>query len=96
MAKELLKLGWYIGVDGPLTYKNAAKLPEIVQKMPADRLLVETDCPYLSPLPYRGKRNEPAYVRVTAECAAKIRGESLVNFAEQTTKNACEIYGLNF
>lgn len=96
MAKELLKLGWYIGVDGPLTYKNAAKLPEIVQKMPADRLLVETDCPYLSPLPYRGKRNEPAYVRVTAECAAKIRGESLVNFAEQTTKNAREIYGLNF
>ena len=95
MAKELLKLGWYIGVDGPLTYKNAAKLPEIVQNMPADRLLVETDCPYLSPLPYRGKRNEPAYVRITAECAANIRGESLADFAEQTTKNACEIYELN-
>ena len=96
MAKELLKLGWYIGVDGPLTYKNAAKLPEIVRQMPADRLLVETDCPYLSPLPYRGKRNEPAYVRITAECAANIRGESLADFAEQTTKNACEIYGVNF
>ena len=96
MAKELLKLGWYIGVDGPLTYKNAAKLPEIVRQMPADRLLVETDCPYLSPLPYRGKRNEPAYVRITAECAAQIRGESLADFAEQTTKNACEIYGVNF
>ena len=95
MAKELLKLGWYIGVDGPLTYKNAAKLPEIVQNMPADRLLVETDCPYLSPLPYRGKRNEPAYVRITAECAANIRGESLADFAEQTTKNACDIYKLN-
>ena len=95
MAKELLKLGWYIGVDGPLTYKNAAKLPEIVQNMPADRLLVETDCPYLSPLPYRGKRNEPAYVRITAECAANIRGESLADFAEQTTKNACEIYKLH-
>ncbi|MBO5514982.1 MAG: TatD family hydrolase [Schwartzia sp.] len=95
MAKELLKLGWYIGVDGPLTYKNAAKLPEIVQNMPADRLLVETDCPYLSPLPYRGKRNEPAYVRITAECAANIRGESLADFAAQTTKNACEIYELN-
>ncbi|MBP5199662.1 MAG: TatD family hydrolase [Schwartzia sp.] len=94
MAKELLKLGWYLGVDGPLTYKNAAKLPEIVQKMPADRLLVETDCPYLSPLPYRGKRNEPAYVRITAECAAEIRGESLADLASQTTKNACEIYGL--
>lgn len=96
MAKELLKLGWYIGVDGPLTYKNAAKLPEIVQKMPADRLLVETDCPYLSPLPYRGNRNEPAYVRITAECAAKIRGESLAELSEQTTKNACAVYGLNF
>jgi TatD DNase family protein len=94
MAKELLKLGWYIGVDGPLTYKNAAKLPEIVAKTPADRLLVETDCPYLSPLPYRGKRNEPAYVRITAERAAEIRGESLEDFAAQTTKNACEIYGL--
>lgn len=94
MAKELLKLGWYIGVDGPLTYKNAAKLPEIVAKTPADRLLVETDCPYLSPLPYRGKRNEPAYVRITAARAAEIRGESLEDFAAQTTKNACEIYGL--
>ena len=94
MAKELLKLGWYIGVDGPLTYKNAAKLPEIVKKMPADRLLVETDCPYLSPIPYRGRRNEPAYVRITAECATEIRGESLADFAVQTTKNACEIYGL--
>ncbi len=94
MAKELLKLGWYLGVDGPLTYKNAAKLPEIVEKMPADRLLVETDCPYLSPLPYRGKRNEPAYVRLTADCAARIRGESLEAIAEQTTKNACEIYRL--
>ena len=94
MAKELLKLGWYIGVDGPLTYKNAAKLPEIVEKMPADRLLVETDCPYLSPLPYRGKRNEPAYVRLTAQRAAQIRGESLAAFAAQTTKNARAIYGL--
>ncbi len=92
MAKELLKLGWYLGVDGPLTYKNAAKLPEIVAQMPADRLLVETDCPYLSPLPYRGRRNEPAYVRITAECAANIRGETLADFCRRTTKNACEIY----
>ena len=94
MAKELLKLGWYIGIDGPLTYKNAAKLPEIVEKMPADRLLVETDCPYLSPLPYRGKRNEPAYVRITAERAAQIRGESIEALAAQTTKNARMVYGL--
>ena len=94
MAKELLKLGWYLGVDGPLTYKNAAKLPEIIEKMPADHLLVETDSPYLSPLPYRGQRNEPAYVRITAEKAAEIRGEGFADFAAQTTRNACEIYGL--
>ena len=89
-----MKLGWRLGVDGPLTYKNAAKLPEIVAKMPADRLLVETDCPYLSPLPYRGRRNEPAYVRLTAERAAEIRGESLEDFAAQTTRNAREVYGI--
>ncbi|MBQ8697790.1 MAG: TatD family hydrolase [Schwartzia sp.] len=94
MARELLKLGWYLGVDGPLTYKNAAKLPEIIEKMPADRLLVETDCPYLSPLPYRGQRNEPAYVRITAEKAAEIRGESLETFSAQTTANACAVYNL--
>ena len=94
MARELLRLGWYIGIDGPLTYKNAAKLPEIVKKLPADRVLVETDSPYLAPHPYRGKRNEPAYVRLTAECAAALRGESPEDFAAQTTKNAREVYGL--
>lgn len=94
MAEELLKLGWYLGVDGPLTWKNAAKLPEIVQKIPSDRLLVETDSPYLTPVPYRGKRNEPAYVRAVAEFAAELRGESLENFAARTTQNARDIYGI--
>lgn len=94
MARELLRLGWYLGVDGPLTYKNAAKLPDIVRRMPADRLLVETDSPYLSPLPYRGKRNEPAFVRLTAEYAARLRGETPEDFAARTTENACAVYGL--
>lgn len=94
MAEELLKLGWYLGVDGPLTWKNTAKLPEIVQKIPSDRLLVETDSPYLTPVPYRGKRNEPAYVRAVAEFAAELRGESLENFAARTTQNARDIYGI--
>ena len=94
MAEELLKLGWYLGVDGPLTWKNAAKLPEIVQKMPADRLLVETDCPYLTPVPHRGKRNEPAYVRLVAEFAAELRGETIEQFAERTTQNARDIYSI--
>lgn len=94
MAVELLKLGWYLGIDGPITYKNAAKAPEIIRRLPADRILVETDSPYLSPQPYRGKRNEPAYVRATAEFAAMLRGEDAEAFALQTTKNARELYGI--
>ena len=94
MAQELLKLGFFLGVDGPLTYKNAARLPEIVRKLPADRILVETDSPYLTPVPKRGQRNEPAFVRYVAEFAAGLRGESLERFAEQTTRNAMEIYGI--
>lgn len=94
MAEELLKLGWYLGVDGPLTWKNAAKLPEIVQKMPADRLLLETDCPYLTPVPHRGKRNEPAYVRFVAEKVAELRGETLEDTADRTTQNARDVYGI--
>ena len=92
MAKELLKLDWFIGVDGPLTFKNAAKLPEIVQAVPLERILVETDCPYMAPVPMRGKRNEPAFVLHVAEKLAQLRGESLEKIAEQTTKNAQELY----
>ncbi|MCR5559091.1 MAG: TatD family hydrolase [Schwartzia sp.] len=94
MAAELLKLGWYLGIDGPITYKNAVKAPEILRKLPLERILVETDSPYLSPQPYRGKRNEPAYVRTTAEFAASVRGEAFEEFALQTTKNARELYSL--
>lgn len=94
MAKELLKLGWFLGVDGPLTFKNAAKLPEIVAKIPLDRLLVETDCPYLAPVPKRGKRNEPAFVYYTAEKVAQIRNISLEEVANQTTQNALNLFKL--
>ena len=92
MAKELLKLDWFIGVDGPLTFKNAARQPEIVQAVPLERILVETDCPYMAPVPMRGKRNEPAFVLHVAEKLAQLRGESLEKIAEQTTKNAQELY----
>lgn len=94
MAQEVLKLDWFLGVDGPLTYKNAAKLPEIVQAVPLERLLVETDAPYLAPVPMRGKQNEPAFVRYVAEKIADLRGISLEKVAAQTTANACELYGL--
>ena len=94
MAAELLKGDWYFGIDGPLTYKNAAKLPEIVQRLPAERILVETDSPYLSPMPFRGKRNEPAHVLYIAKKAAELRGESLEAFARATRENTRELYGI--
>ena len=94
MAAELLKGDWYFGIDGPLTYKNAAKLPEIVQRLPAKRILVETDSPYLSPMPFRGKRNEPAHVLYVAKKAAELRGESLEAFARATRENTRDLYGI--
>lgn len=92
IAQELVKMGWFIGVDGPLTFKNAAKLPEIVQKLPLERIVVETDCPYMAPVPMRGKRNEPAFVYHVAAKLAQLRGESLEKLARQTTANALELY----
>ena len=94
MAAELLKGDWYFGIDGPLTYKNAAKLPKIVQRLPAERILVETDSPYLSPMPFRGKRNEPAHVLYVAKKAAELRGESLEDFARATRENTRALYGI--
>ena len=94
MAAELLKGDWYFGIDGPLTYKNAAKLPEIVQRLPAERILVETDSPYLSPMPFRGRRNEPAHVLYVAKKAAELRGESLEDFARATRENTRALYGI--
>ena len=93
IAEELVKMGWYIGVDGPLTFKNAAKLPDIVKVLPLERILVETDCPYMAPVPKRGKRNEPAYVQYVAEKLAELRGEPVEKVLEQTTRNAMELYG---
>ncbi len=95
MAREVLKMDWFLGVDGPLTYKNAAKLPEIVQALPLERLLIETDAPYLAPVPMRGKQNEPAFVKYVAEKVAELKGISLEEVAAQTSANALELYGLN-
>lgn len=95
LARELLKLGWYLGVDGPVTYGNAKKSLEIVREIPLDRLLLETDSPYLTPHPYRGRRNEPGLVRLVAEKIAELREIPLAELAAQTTRNAREIYGLD-
>lgn len=95
MAKELLHAGWFLGVDGPLTFKNAAKLPEIVQKIPLDHLLLETDSPYLAPVPERGHRNEPAFVRYVAEKVAVLRGISVEEVARFSSENARNLFGLS-
>ena len=94
MAREVWKLGFLIGVDGPLTFKNAAKLPEVVREVPRELLLIETDSPYMAPVPNRGKRNEPAYVKFVAEKVAEIRGETFEEIAEYTTRNAVDLYNI--
>ena len=91
-ARELWKLGYYVGIDGPLTFKNAGKLPAIVREAPQDKLLIETDSPYLAPVPKRGKRNEPAYVVHVAAKIAELRGETVEEVARYTTENARRLY----
>ena len=93
-AAECLELGLYISFAGMVTFKKSDALRAVAATIPADRILVETDSPYLSPHPKRGKRNEPANVVLTAECVAKVREVSLEDFAAQTTENARRLFGL--
>lgn len=94
VAKEILKLGGYISLAGTVTFKNAKNLLEVAKIVPEDKLLIETDCPYLTPEPNRGKRNEPSNVLYTAKKIAEIREESFEKIAEITTKNAKKFYGI--
>lgn len=89
-----LDLGFYISFSGIVTFKNAQQVHESAQIVPSDRLLIETDCPFLAPVPKRGKRNEPAYVRYVAEAIASLRGVSLETLAAQTTANAYRLFNL--
>jgi TatD DNase family protein len=91
-AKACLDIGLYISFAGMLTYKNAENLRQVAATIPLDRLLVETDSPYLAPMPMRGKRNEPAHIRHTAEWLAKARGEELDAICEATTRNAKTLF----
>jgi TatD DNase family protein len=93
-AEALLERGFTISFSGIVTFKNGKELLEIARDVPADRILVETDSPFLAPVPRRGKPNRPAYVRHTAARIAEIRGEPLADFAAQTYANACRIFGL--
>ncbi|MCI8335550.1 MAG: TatD family hydrolase [Peptococcaceae bacterium] len=95
MAKVCLKLGWKLSIGGPVTFSNAKNLPEVVAKTPLEELLIETDCPYLAPHPFRGRTNEPALVRLVAEKIASIKGLGLEKTAEILTRNSKQIYGLD-
>jgi TatD DNase family protein len=93
-AQACLELGLYISFAGMLTYKKSQALRELVKEIPRERIVVETDAPYLAPQPMRGKRNEPSFVRVTANALAELMGLSPNEFARQTTANACRLFGL--
>ena len=93
-AKACLEMGLFISFAGMLTYKTAQDLRDVAKDVPLDRLLVETDCPYLAPVPHRGKRNEPAYVAHTAACLAEVKGVTPAVIGEQTTCNAHQFFGI--
>lgn len=95
IAKECMEMNFYISLGGPVTFKNAKKPKEVAKEIPLDKLLIETDCPYLAPHPYRGKRNEPAYVKLVAEQIAELKGISLADVAKKTTENAKKIFDIN-
>ncbi|AIZ58815.1 MULTISPECIES: TatD family hydrolase [Bacillus] len=94
-AKVCMDMNFYISFGGPVTFKNAKKPKEVVKEIPSDRLLIETDCPYLTPVPFRGKRNEPSYVKYIAEQIAELREISFEELAELTTKNAKKVFRIN-
>ncbi len=93
-AKELIKNGWYISVGGVVTYKNAKQLPDVVKSLPPERILVETDAPYLSPVPYRGKRNDSSLMRFTLQKIAEIKGVTPEEVERATTENAHRLFGI--
>lgn len=95
MAEEYIKLGFYISLGGPVTFKNARVPKEVAKVVPLDRLLIETDSPYLTPEPYRGKRNEPMYVKYVAEKIAQEKGITLEEVAKATSENAYGFFGIN-
>lgn len=95
MAAEAIALGFYISIPGTITYPGNQSLRDVVAAVSIDRMLVETDCPYLTPVPHRGKRNEPAYVRLAAEKLAEVKGLTLDDVARITTKNAGDLFGIS-
>ncbi|MCE5262356.1 MAG: TatD family hydrolase [Deltaproteobacteria bacterium] len=94
MARECLAMGFYLSVAGPVTYKKSDQLRAVARQIPMERLLIETDAPYLAPQPWRGKRNEPAYVLETARCLAGLKDVPVEALERQTEENTCRLFGL--
>ena len=94
MARQLVNMGWYIGFTGVLTCKNARRAIEAASAIPLDRIVIETDCPFMAPEPFRGKRNDPGYLYRMAEQLAEIRGITPEEAAIATTENATRLYRL--
>lgn len=94
VARECLNMGFYISFAGPVTFKNAEKLKEVAAKVPLEKILIETDCPYLTPVPYRGKRNEPSYVKYVAEKIAEIKGITTEELSQAAWQNAQRLFKL--
>ena len=94
MAREIIKLGMYIGLNGVATFKNARKSLEVVKEIPLDRLVLETDCPYLAPEPHRGKRNDSSYIPFIAERIGEVLGMSAQEVLDQTCQNAKKLYNI--
>jgi len=94
LAKQYVRLGAYISIAGPVTYSNARKTVEVVKAIPLEYLFIETDSPYLTPVPHRGKRNEPAYVKHVAEKIAEIKGINVEEVGLKTTENAKKFFGI--
>lgn len=92
MARELLDIGWYLGFDGPITYKNARRAPEVAAVTPVERMLIETDSPYMAPVPHRGKRNASSYVRLVAEKLAQWKSLSPEELAHITKENGKRLF----
>ncbi|MGL5660748.1 MAG: TatD family hydrolase, partial [Aeromonas sp.] len=94
MAEAAMKMGFYISISGIATFKNATALQSVIKALPLDRLLIETDSPYLAPIPHRGKENEPAFVRDVAQFVADLRQISLGELAEATSRNFFDLFQL--
>jgi TatD DNase family protein len=95
MAREVLENNFYISVGGPVTYNNARGLRDVIKFVPIDKLLIETDCPYLTPEPFRGKRNDSSLIRFVAEKIAEIKGMEFEEIARITTENALKVFNIS-